>query len=104
MASEPDLMVSIDDLVVDGRERRGRFVRLAKESAASAWNGDVDGTGARAMNAPGGKEGARILMYQPRFGLWIVQQSVDVAFSWTRSRHQRKRSPVFSRLKWGHSR
>ena len=33
------------------------------------------------MNTPGGKDGDRTRMYQPRFGLCIVQRSVDVSFS-----------------------
>ena len=34
------------------------------------------------MKTPGGKEGVRSRMYQPRFGRWTVQSSVDVALSW----------------------
>lgn len=34
------------------------------------------------MKTPGGNDGARILMYQPRFGRCIVQHSLDEEFSY----------------------
>lgn len=91
------LMVSIEDLLelddgeaalVDndaaeiGREPRlTGFVLEVNDRAASAWNGDEVGTTVNGMDTPGGNEGARILMYHPRFGLCIVQQTFEVAFS-----------------------
>ena len=59
----------------------GRLVLHANDSAASEWYGDVCGSGRSGMNTPGGKDGVRMRMYQPRFGLWTVQRSVDVALS-----------------------
>ena len=44
------------------------LVRQAKESAASVWYGESGGRGNIGINTPGGKEGERIRMYQPRFG------------------------------------
>lgn len=56
----------------------GMFVREWKDRAASAWWGDAWGTGVRGMKTPGGNDGDRIRMYQPRFGRWIVQHIVLV--------------------------
>ena len=39
-----------------------------KDRDASTWYGDVNGRGVNGMNIPGGKEGARMRMYHPRFG------------------------------------
>ena len=39
-----------------------------KHRDASMWYGDVNGRGVSSMNTPGGKEGARVRMYHPRFG------------------------------------
>lgn len=91
------LIVSIEDLLelddgaevlVDnvpleiGREPRlVGFVLEENDKAASAWNGDEVGTTVSGMETPGGNEGARILMYHPRFGRCIVQQTFEVAFS-----------------------
>jgi len=43
-------------------------VRDLKDREASTWYSDVDGRGVSGMNTPGGKEGARMRMYHPRFG------------------------------------
>jgi len=59
----------------------GASVRQEKVIPASVWYGEALGIGARGMKTPGGNDGARILMYQPRFGLCIVQQIVEVALS-----------------------
>lgn len=91
------LMVSIEDLfelgdgeadLVDGDvTEMGRepfltgFVLEENDKAASVWNGDEAGTAVKGMDTPGGNEGARILMYHPRFGRCIVQQTFEVAFS-----------------------
>lgn len=51
--------------MMDGGESE---VRDLKERDASTWYGDVNGRGVNGMNTPGGKEGARMRMYHPRFG------------------------------------
>ena len=62
----------------------GSAVRQVRERAASVWYGEECGTGTKLMKTPGGKEGARILRYQPRLGWWMDQQMVDVGVSWDR--------------------
>ena len=59
---------SVECCVSIGGRGDGRFVRHAKDRAASAKYGDVCGRGSRGMNTPGGKDGGRKRMYQPRFG------------------------------------
>ena len=44
------------------------LVRDLKDRDASTWYGDVNGRGVNDINTPGGKEGARMRMYHPRFG------------------------------------
>lgn len=39
------------------------------------------------MKAPGGKDGARRRIYHPRFGRWMVQHSLEVAFSFNAVRY-----------------
>lgn len=71
-------------------ELGGMEVRHANEIAASAKFGETLGTGRSGMNIPGGKDGARTRMYQPRFGRCIDQQMVEVAFSYSQSEQRRK--------------
>lgn len=45
----------------------------ASEAGSAHW---IEGF--KCMKTPGGNEGARIRMYQPRLGLWIDHSTVDV--------------------------
>ena len=54
-----------------GRSMGGGESKLVcdlKDRDASTWYGDVNGRGVNGINTPGGKEGARMRMYHPRFG------------------------------------
>jgi len=72
VSSEGDLA---DDEGAPGIEEI--LVRHENERAASTWYGESRGRGNIGMNIPGGKEGERRRMYQPRLGRCIVQHMVD---------------------------
>jgi len=55
----------------------GTFVRELNNSEASGYV-DFGGMGVNGIKTDGGKLGARIRMYHPRFGLCIVQRTVLV--------------------------
>jgi len=54
--------------VTSGSGARGILVREVKDKAASAYCGDVLGTGIKGMNTPVANVGERIRMYHPRLG------------------------------------
>lgn len=80
---------SSEDFAVVGGDRssdvdgclHGESVLQENIMPASVWYGEAFGIGMSGINTPGGNAGALIRMYQPRFGLCIVQQTVELALS-----------------------